>query len=281
MTGFPTDENGPYYWHVKSGNIQREPPEAPPHSKRESRRSLIKDNDSVSENFGIETRRMDFDALRHFHDSMMQINNFHTLSGMVNTVTRSNTSSALDQELENKRKVELALKWDTLSIYLIVSNFSSMQRFTLCFFYFFFFFQAKKLSRTSGLRGQGQTYQIRRTFPRVDRNRGGRFDAWKKQQGRQQMYRRLVLRKKRPSGCGWAMGRCWYRSSESDSDARWKGLLIGTIAWNFSGEGLVHGSGRRRVEANRPGESYRAQHATDSHGEGVGRWQRPLPVSES
>lgn len=40
----------------------------------------------------------------------LQINNFHTLSGMVNTVTRSNTSSALDQELENKRKVELALK---------------------------------------------------------------------------------------------------------------------------------------------------------------------------
>ncbi|XP_076760029.1 protein Fe65 homolog isoform X3 [Xylocopa sonorina] len=78
------DENGPYYWHVKSGNIQREPPEAPPHSKRESRRSLIKDNDSI--------------------------NNFHTLSGMVNTVTRSNTSSALDQELESKRKVELALK---------------------------------------------------------------------------------------------------------------------------------------------------------------------------
>nr|XP_012138276.1 PREDICTED: amyloid beta A4 precursor protein-binding family B member 2-like isoform X3 [Megachile rotundata] len=77
-------ENGPYYWHVKSGNIQREPPEALPHSKRESRRSLIKDNDSI--------------------------NNFHTLSGMVNTVTRSNTSSALDQELENKRKVELALK---------------------------------------------------------------------------------------------------------------------------------------------------------------------------
>ncbi|XP_025158570.1 protein Fe65 homolog isoform X2 [Harpegnathos saltator] len=78
------DENGPYYWHVKSGNIQREPPEAPLHSKTEARRSLVKDNDSI--------------------------NNFHTLSGMVNTVTRSNTSSALDQELESKRKVELALK---------------------------------------------------------------------------------------------------------------------------------------------------------------------------
>jgi len=43
-----SDENGPYYWHVKSGNIQREPPEAPLHTKTEARRSLIKDNDSVS-----------------------------------------------------------------------------------------------------------------------------------------------------------------------------------------------------------------------------------------
>nr|XP_031834867.1 protein Fe65 homolog isoform X3 [Nomia melanderi] len=77
------DENGPYYWHVKSGNIQREPPEAPLNSKRESRKNLIKDNDSI--------------------------NNFHTSSGMVNTVTRSNTSSCLCQELETKRK-ELLLK---------------------------------------------------------------------------------------------------------------------------------------------------------------------------
>jgi len=45
-----------------------------------------------------------------FATPLSQINNFHTLSGVVNTVTRSNTSSALDQELENKRKVELALK---------------------------------------------------------------------------------------------------------------------------------------------------------------------------
>lgn len=45
---FFSDENGPYYWHVKSGNIQREPPEAPLNSKGESRKNLIKDNDSVS-----------------------------------------------------------------------------------------------------------------------------------------------------------------------------------------------------------------------------------------
>ncbi|XP_015593076.1 amyloid-beta A4 precursor protein-binding family B member 2 isoform X2 [Cephus cinctus] len=78
------DNDGPYYWHIKSGTIQREPPEAPLNSKTESRRSLVKDNDSI--------------------------NNFHALGGMVNTVTRSNTSSALDQDLENKRKEELALK---------------------------------------------------------------------------------------------------------------------------------------------------------------------------
>lgn len=56
---------------------------------------------------------------------------------------------------------------------------------------------------------------------------------------------------------------------------------ITLIVGNFSGQRLVHGSGRRRVETDRPGESYRAQHTADTHGEGVGCWQRPLPVSES
>lgn len=40
----------------------------------------------------------------------LQINNFNSIGGLVNTVTRSNTSSALDQDLEYKRKEELALK---------------------------------------------------------------------------------------------------------------------------------------------------------------------------
>ena len=110
-SNFLSDENGPYYWHVKSGNIQREPPEAPLHSKRESRRSLIKDNDSVSRKALKISSKTEKKVSRWFYYyPWLQINNFHTLSGMVNTVTRSNTSSALDQELENKRKVELALK---------------------------------------------------------------------------------------------------------------------------------------------------------------------------
>ncbi|XP_033224042.1 protein Fe65 homolog isoform X2 [Belonocnema kinseyi] len=78
------DHEGPYYWHIKSGTIQREPPEAQIISKTENRRSLVKSNDSV--------------------------NNFHAIGGMTNTVTRSNTSAALSQELKNKRKEELALK---------------------------------------------------------------------------------------------------------------------------------------------------------------------------
>ncbi|CAG5103793.1 Similar to feh-1: Protein Fe65 homolog (Caenorhabditis elegans) [Cotesia congregata] len=84
------DKDGPYYWHIKSGTIQREPPEATLNCKNENRKSLVKDNDSI--------------------------NNFHSLGMIINTVTRSNTSSALDQELENKRKEELALKFAVRSL---------------------------------------------------------------------------------------------------------------------------------------------------------------------
>lgn len=41
------DNYGPYYWHIKSGNIQREPPESTLHSK-EARKSFVKNNESVS-----------------------------------------------------------------------------------------------------------------------------------------------------------------------------------------------------------------------------------------
>jgi hypothetical protein len=41
------DNDGPYYWHIKSGTIQREPPEIPLNSKTELRRPLVKDAESV------------------------------------------------------------------------------------------------------------------------------------------------------------------------------------------------------------------------------------------
>ena len=41
------DNYGPYYWHIKSGNIQREPPELTINSK-DIQKNIIKNNQSVS-----------------------------------------------------------------------------------------------------------------------------------------------------------------------------------------------------------------------------------------
>ncbi|XP_034251170.1 protein Fe65 homolog isoform X2 [Thrips palmi] len=77
------DNDGPYYWHIKSGTIQREPPSAdtPTPGGKPMDAELLKDTDT-------------------------------SLSAVVSCVTRSNTSSALEelsgQRLE--RREELALK---------------------------------------------------------------------------------------------------------------------------------------------------------------------------
>nr|CAD7402202.1 unnamed protein product [Timema cristinae] len=80
------DNDGPYYWHIKSGTIQREPPALPAPGKTESRRLLVKEAESALTNYQ---------------------------SGVIGSVTRSSTSSALE-ELDGKkkedRKEELALK---------------------------------------------------------------------------------------------------------------------------------------------------------------------------
>ncbi|KDR19882.1 hypothetical protein L798_06003, partial [Zootermopsis nevadensis] len=81
------DNDGPYYWHIKSGTIQREPPATPPNSKTEPRRPLVKDAESV----------------------------LGGICGVLGTgVTRSNTSSALEEldtgKKKEDRKEELALK---------------------------------------------------------------------------------------------------------------------------------------------------------------------------
>lgn len=78
------DNDGPYYWHIKSGTIQREPPTLPFSEK------IIKSNNKFS---------TDSDLIAKF-DSVT-----------ISSVTRSSTSSALDADLEErKRKDELALK---------------------------------------------------------------------------------------------------------------------------------------------------------------------------
>ncbi|XP_052122589.1 protein Fe65 homolog isoform X2 [Frankliniella occidentalis] len=81
------DNDGPYYWHIKSGTIQREPPglDTPtPGGKSRDSALLSKDTDT-------------------------------TLSAVVSCVTRSNTSSALEElsgqrDRDRDRREELALK---------------------------------------------------------------------------------------------------------------------------------------------------------------------------
>lgn len=79
-----SDNDGPYYWHIKSGTIQREVPMMPSNEKIESKNNFSKETDSIISKFE---------------------------SSMISSVTRSSTSSALDLDLEErKRKEELAFK---------------------------------------------------------------------------------------------------------------------------------------------------------------------------
>ncbi|KAJ4446519.1 hypothetical protein ANN_13215 [Periplaneta americana] len=88
------DNDGPYYWHIKSGTIQREPPAMPPNSKTEPRRPLVKDAESQA------------------------LNTYQQTGGnggsVISSVTRSNTSSALEEldagKKKEDRKEEMAFK---------------------------------------------------------------------------------------------------------------------------------------------------------------------------
>lgn len=80
------DNDGPYYWHIKSGTIQRNAPEIVG-GNNEPRTPLVKDAETV---------------LTSYHQN-----------GGLGTVTRSNTSSALEEidlKKRDERKEELALK---------------------------------------------------------------------------------------------------------------------------------------------------------------------------
>ncbi|XP_050520196.1 uncharacterized protein LOC126893759 [Daktulosphaira vitifoliae] len=73
------DDDGPYYWHIKSGTIQREIPEYS--GKNEPKTPLVKDAEYV-------------------------LNSFQSSGGLVSSVTRSTTSSALENLCYQKNKKE-------------------------------------------------------------------------------------------------------------------------------------------------------------------------------
>ncbi|XP_068623081.1 protein Fe65 homolog [Battus philenor] len=78
------DNDGPYYWHIKSGTIQREMPKMPPVEGKESRISMVRDCSNLSD----------------------------VKYEMATSVVRSTTSGALDHVdmEERKRKEEISYK---------------------------------------------------------------------------------------------------------------------------------------------------------------------------
>lgn len=98
------DNDGPYYWHIKSGTIQREPPLWPKDAPKELKTPVISPNPSP---FLVTMRNPNhMAASRNLGNRIMGHDNHY--NGL--SVTRSNTSMALDQDDERRRKEELAYK---------------------------------------------------------------------------------------------------------------------------------------------------------------------------
>lgn len=97
------DNDGPYYWHIKSGTIQREPPVWPKDAPKELKTPVISPNPSP---FLVTMRNHNHMAASR---NLGRMQDNHVLS-----VTRSNTSMALDQDDERRRKEELAYKYRDL-----------------------------------------------------------------------------------------------------------------------------------------------------------------------
>lgn len=101
------DNNGPYYWHIKSGTIQREPPLWSKEQPKELKTPV------ASQHF-LSTAKSpmnnsSFNAISSFYGSKDGLGNRIQESQSL-SVTRSNTSSALDQEEDRRRKEDLAFK---------------------------------------------------------------------------------------------------------------------------------------------------------------------------
>ncbi|KAL5286020.1 APBB2 family protein [Megaselia abdita] len=92
------DNDGPYYWHIKSGTIQREPPIWPKQPVKELKTPV---NGPIIP-FVIPTRQSTHQPFFGNRSSMILPETF--------SVTRSNTSYALDQVEERKRREDLTLK---------------------------------------------------------------------------------------------------------------------------------------------------------------------------
>lgn len=113
------DNGGPYYWHIKSGTIQREPPVWPKEPPTTATQELTKTTTSatVAPTPRCIQNSMFSQTLVNLYgtpkpESSSTSSSSGRLHESITSVTRSSTSSALDQEDERRRREEIALKWD-------------------------------------------------------------------------------------------------------------------------------------------------------------------------
>uniref|UniRef100_A0A8D8BKZ1 Protein Fe65 homolog n=1 Tax=Culex pipiens TaxID=7175 RepID=A0A8D8BKZ1_CULPI len=109
------DNGGPYYWHIKSGTIQREPPVWP--KEPPTTQELTKTNvtAAVAPTPRCIQNSMFSQTLVNLYgtpkpESSSTSSSSGRLHESITSVTRSSTSSALDQEDERRRREEIALK---------------------------------------------------------------------------------------------------------------------------------------------------------------------------
>uniref|UniRef100_A0A182QHL1 WW domain-containing protein n=1 Tax=Anopheles farauti TaxID=69004 RepID=A0A182QHL1_9DIPT len=104
------DNGGPYYWHIKSGTIQREPPLWPKDaSSRELKTPSIPIPRSI-QNSSFTQALNNLYGTKDGSSSTTSNSKSALYDSMTSSVTRSSTSSALDQEDERRRREDVALK---------------------------------------------------------------------------------------------------------------------------------------------------------------------------
>ncbi|XP_058054788.1 protein Fe65 homolog [Anopheles bellator] len=110
------DNSGPYYWHIKSGTIQREPPVWP---KDASYRELKTPSIPIPKSIQNSSFTQALNSLYGAKDGSGTSGSgggggnstkSALYDSMTSSVTRSSTSSALDQEDERRRREDVALK---------------------------------------------------------------------------------------------------------------------------------------------------------------------------
>ncbi|XP_055320912.1 protein Fe65 homolog isoform X3 [Sitodiplosis mosellana] len=105
------DNDGPYYWHIKSGTIQREPPLFPKEPVPQQAGDIKTPSSGLNQSPSLLHMQATssvitkFSPYSQYHNSGMGFNETQSLS-----VTRSNTSSALDFDEERRRREDLVLK---------------------------------------------------------------------------------------------------------------------------------------------------------------------------